>query len=140
VLMCDLDHFKNINDRYGHATGAAVLASTARALESAIRETDKVGRHGGEEFIVLLVETEPAFVQEIGERCRAAISAVDTRAIVPAGDLSMTMSVGVAVFPRDADDLDTLTLRADEALYAAKRGGRNCVRQYRAGDGTAGTP
>jgi diguanylate cyclase (GGDEF)-like protein len=130
VVVVDLDHFKAVNDTYGHQRGDAVLQAVGHELRSALREGELVYRLGGEEFLVLLRGHEAFAADTIAERLRGAIAASR-----PAG-LDVTASLGVSV---GTDDVDYATLfaRADSALYEAKRQGRNCVVRHNAGS-TAG--
>jgi diguanylate cyclase (GGDEF)-like protein len=124
VVMVDIDHFKTLNDTYGHPVGDQVLKAVAEALARAVRDEDVPARFGGEEFAVLLRNPSPAVALEVGERIRAAVSALDLSAFGPAG---VTVSVGVAT-ARSADQpIAALVDQADEALYRAKRAGRDRV-------------
>ena len=130
LLVLDLDHFKTVNDTHGHAAGDAVLASVSAAAREALRAMDIFGRLGGEEFIVVLPETDQTQAIASAERLRTRIAALDT----PAGEASIriTVSIGIAVdgvLGRDPDTaLTELLRRADSALYAAKSAGRDrCV-------------
>ena len=125
VLMFDIDHFKQVNDAYGHAVGDQVLQAIARCCVQQSRESDLVARYGGEEFAVLLLETNLEGARISAERLRAQIA----RTAVPTerGPLSLTISCGVAVAQVESDGFATLLVRADSALYAAKQGGRNRV-------------
>jgi diguanylate cyclase (GGDEF)-like protein len=123
LLLLDLDHFKQVNDQHGHAAGDQVLASVGAALRSVLRARDFAGRNGGEEFAVLLPDTDVAAALEIAERVRATIAEVT----VPGTDVPVTVSVGVAGFPDHASTLERLDRLADAALYVAKRQGRNRV-------------
>ena len=123
LLLLDLDHFKQVNDQYGHAAGDQVLASVGAALRSVVRDRDFAGRNGGEEFAVLLPDTDIAAALDIAERIRATIAEVT----VPGTDVPVTVSVGVAGFPDHASTLERLDRLADAALYVAKRQGRNRV-------------
>ncbi len=125
LMMIDLDHFKQKNDRYGHLVGDAVLAETARRLRVALRGHDLIGRYGGEEFIAFLPGIEGPPARFVAERVLEAVGG----APVPtsAGGLPQTVSIGLATFPKDGTGLEQLIQRADEALYAAKAGGRNQV-------------
>ena len=130
VLAIDLDHFKDINDRHGHIQGDLVLREVARCLESSARATDIVARLGGEEFGLLLPDTDQAGALEAAERLRQAVAALNLRARLER--LNVTISVGVAVLPASAEHLpadvfDDLQADADAALYAAKAAGRNQV-------------
>jgi diguanylate cyclase (GGDEF)-like protein len=123
LLLLDLDQFKLINDQRGHAVGDQVLANVGATLRSALRSGDFAGRNGGEEFAVLLPDTEIAAALEIAERIRAAIAEIT----LPGSDVSVTASVGVSGFPDHAGTLERLERLADAALYVAKRRGRNRV-------------
>jgi len=125
VVMADLDHFKAINDAYGHLIGDEVLRITARRLTSGARGDDEVCRYGGEEFLFILQNTDLAGGVEVAERVRARIN----EDVMHSGDttLNVTISLGVAQ-ARDRDTVEMLIERADAALYVAKRAGRNCVR------------
>jgi diguanylate cyclase (GGDEF)-like protein len=125
IIMCDLDHFKRLNDTYGHQAGDAVLTATARCLEQSVRASDKVARFGGEEFVVLLVETAPEAAVVVAERCRSAIRDLDLAQLASHATGQQTASLGVAVFPEHGDTLDGLIARADQALYHAKHTGRD---------------
>ena len=125
ILMLDLDHFKQINDTYGHLTGDAVLKAVADALRKQTREYDLVGRFGGEEFMVLLPGIEPIELAAAAERFRQCIgnliiTSPDTREPV-----TVTASAGAVAYPYTGSDLDQLLLAADAALYQAKETGRN---------------
>ena len=121
-LMIDLDHFKQVNDTYGHLNGDAVLAELAQILVTGARESDVCARYGGEEFALILHETTEPGARTLAERIRAKVAA----ATFPGG-LKLTISVGVAA--TDEPALFTQLIdRADQALYAAKQGGRNQVR------------
>lgn len=125
VVVLDLDHFKSVNDAHGHLVGDALLAAVARELASGLRESDCVARYGGEEFVVLLPGTMPgqaqARVQEWSRRC-AAVGIP-----VPHGEARTTVSAGVAALGPGRETPESLLKAADEALYAAKAGGRNRV-------------
>jgi diguanylate cyclase (GGDEF)-like protein len=123
LLICDIDHFKVVNDTYGHPTGDRILKSVAQMLTTLARTTDAVARYGGEEFALILPETDTAAARALAERIRAAVEAhgFDT----DLGRLKITLSLGVATFPDVAGAKQELIDRADEALYAAKRAGRN---------------
>ncbi|HEY7387879.1 MAG TPA: diguanylate cyclase [Bryobacteraceae bacterium] len=124
ILMADLDHFKEVNDRYGHLSGDEVLCEAARRMKASIRCYDSIGRYGGEEFLVVLPGCDSVESWTLGERMRQAIAgepfAVD-RALYP-----ISCSVGCATQPTGADyNADALIRLADCALYAAKHSGRN---------------
>jgi diguanylate cyclase (GGDEF)-like protein len=121
VLLLDLDHFKQINDTFGHDRGDAVLAAVGDVLSRSLRTSDFVGRNGGEEFIALLPGTGVEGALEAAEKLRDAIE----RVTVPGIDRPVTASVGAAVYPHTAADAESLLRLADRALYAAKANGRN---------------
>jgi diguanylate cyclase (GGDEF)-like protein len=123
LLLLDLDHFKQINDQRGHALGDQVLANVGAVLRSVLRARDFAGRNGGEEFAILLPDTEVPAALEIAERVRAAVAEIS----LPGTDVSVTVSIGVSGFPEHATTLDRLERLADAALYLAKRHGRNRV-------------
>jgi len=125
VVVCDLDHFKQVNDTYGHGAGDFVLHTFGERLIATLREADLAGRIGGEEFLMVLPETDLAGARPFAERLRKAI--VATPIPLASGGLSVTCSMGIA--ERTADDLNAgqLLARADAALYRAKGGGRNQV-------------
>ena len=123
VLFVDIDHFKQINDVHGHAVGDAVLQWTAQRMEAVVRESDTVSRHGGDEFVVLLAElAHPGDVRRIAGQLVAALAAP---CCIGARELRITVSIGVATYPQDGQDAETLIAQADEAMYAAKHHGRN---------------
>jgi diguanylate cyclase (GGDEF)-like protein len=125
LLIMDIDHFKSYNDSYGHLAGDEALRRTGVLLKESIRSCDYAARYGGEEFILILPETGPEDGLETAERIRNQIAEKDMGSD---GDpLKVTMSVGVASFPRDGEDPHSLMKRADAALYEAKRRGRNRV-------------
>lgn len=124
LALADLDHFKQINDRHGHAAGDAVLRHAASALRQAFRRSDLIARYGGEEFVVLFPEADPAAAAERLERFRAQIAGQPVR-LHGNGAVPITFSLGVAVFPDDGEEAADLMARADQRLYAAKRAGRN---------------
>jgi diguanylate cyclase (GGDEF)-like protein len=138
LLMLDLDLFKSINDRHGHAIGDAVLVATAARCQAQLRGMDTCGRIGGEEFLVVLPETGADEARVIAERLRATLgdNAIDTSA----GPIAVTVSIGLALFNPMAtparrtevdlaDQVQELLRQADQSLYRAKSEGRNCVRQ-----------
>ncbi len=122
IAMIDLDHFKRVNDSYGHAAGDAVLRAFSAAVHDTMRATDVFGRYGGEEFLLILVGTTTTAAFEAVERVRTAVASRDWRPIVP--DAPVTMSAGVAGFQK-GESMAQLLHRADQALYQAKHAGRN---------------
>lgn len=127
LLMLDLDHFKRVNDTYGHAAGDAVLRHFATLSQSSLREIDLIGRLGGEEFGVLLPGTDMAGALELAERLRLAVAAAPVQ--VEEDAIPVTVSVGVAAFHPADPHPDDILARADVALYKAKESGRNRVCQ-----------
>ncbi|HEU0200582.1 MAG TPA: GGDEF domain-containing protein [Burkholderiaceae bacterium] len=125
VVVVDLDHFKHINDRYGHAVGDAALRLVADTLRKELRDTDRLGRYGGEEFAIILPRTDAQDAVAVAERVRAAIAALANDSLGIDGRL--TLSVGVAVAAANDADFDAVFVRADQALYRAKENGRNRV-------------
>jgi diguanylate cyclase (GGDEF)-like protein len=123
AVMLDLDHFKQINDVYGHEKGDEVLAAVGAALHDTLRESDFVGRYGGEEFLILLPDTDRAGATVVAETIRAAVELVKVSGV----DRAITASLGIAVTPDDAGDSTKLIRTADRALFTAKAGGRNRV-------------
>jgi diguanylate cyclase (GGDEF)-like protein len=126
VLFCDLDHFKRVNDTFGHQGGDQVLWETARRIGSAVRPEDIVTRSGGEEFVVLTQVSEPEQLQRIAERIRHGIA--ERTVLIDDTELELTISVGTAII-RDGESTESLLHRADLALYQAKRNGRNRVEE-----------
>jgi diguanylate cyclase (GGDEF)-like protein len=126
LITFDIDGFKSINDRHGHLAGDQVIARVAAACQQALRQSDEIGRVGGEEFVVLLPDSGIDAAAQVGERVRAGVEALDFGDVAPG--LKVTISLGVtALAARDADLADLLK-RADGALYQAKSAGRNCLR------------
>lgn len=126
LLFLDLDHFKRVNDEFGHATGDRVLQECAQIMRQGSRSGDLAARWGGEEFLVILQGADAARAHEIAERLRHAIQHFEWKAIAPA--LRVTVSIGLSSSPEvDGGDLQALVARADERLYAAKARGRNRV-------------
>jgi diguanylate cyclase (GGDEF)-like protein len=122
LLMLDIDHFKHVNDTYGHATGDAVLKTMAHAIKGELRNIDRVFRYGGEEFLVVLANTDRDAAGMIGERLRQ--SAHDLVYPLLDHELELTISLGCSTL-RPAESADSVLRRADIALYVAKREGRN---------------
>ena len=119
--MLDIDHFKRVNDTYGHPTGDLVLSRFAETIAQAVRPTDAFTRLGGEEFAVLMTATDLSEAAEIAERLRVLVA--DMRVQTAQGDLAITVSLGCATAVPNED----LIRSADEALYTAKRNGRDRV-------------
>lgn len=125
VLMLDVDHFKSINDNHGHAAGDQVLVGLADVCRDCLRECDIIGRLGGEEFAIVLPETDEAVAMEVAERLRHRLS--EMRIQSRGGDIRFTVSVGVAAALSADISIEAALSRADHALYAAKRAGRDRV-------------
>jgi diguanylate cyclase len=123
LIMFDIDHFKKINDNYGHPAGDEVIRQTADTLRDCIRETDVGGRYGGEEFGVLLINTEAVDAMIVAERIRSSIEALTVRHEEHA--INFTVSLGIAEFTSGMESHDQLIQHADQALYQSKEGGRN---------------
>lgn len=125
VLIFDIDHFKNINDQYGHAAGDEALINIVATCNKALREIDTIGRIGGEEFGILLPETELRAAASVAERLRQSMKVIRPGGSATTG--TVTMSIGVAQWRASHEDFEELMARADGALYEAKRNGRNQV-------------
>jgi len=130
ILLMDIDKFKLVNDKYGHPIGDIAIKAVGRILQDTIRGTDFVARYGGEEFAVGMVETDRKGAELMAERVRSLMEKTMV-ARVSDGELKCTLSIGVVSFPEDTDDRASLVTMADEALYHAKRNGRNRVSLYR---------
>jgi two-component system cell cycle response regulator len=127
ILMCDLDHFKSVNDTYGHPVGDDVLRETAKRLVASVRSYDFVGRYGGEEFLVVLNNCDPAFALARAEEIRKAIALRPVP--TSSGPVPITMSLGLLLSQEwGRRPVEELLHEADAALYAAKAAGRNCVK------------
>lgn len=129
-VMMDIDHFKRVNDTYGHPFGDEVIRSVARVAQKALRDTDLLARYGGEELVALLPETGPKEAHRVAERVRTDIEALSWE--LPGFDtIRCTASLGVATFPVPSiETAEALIKTADECLYSAKQNGRNQVRQH----------
>ncbi len=128
-VMADIDHFKSINDNYGHLTGDLVLREISQRLASSLRHGDLIGRYGGEEFAIIFRGVDGSMGPVLSERIRQMIA--DNPVITPAGDLKITMSFGLACSTSHSDATYLqIVAQADEALYAAKAQGRNRVLSY----------
>lgn len=131
LIMFDLDHFKAINDHYGHLAGDEVLRAVGQRLQQLIRETDVVGRYGGEEFSVIAPDCDVDGACGLAERIRTEIEALS---VVHEGlPIGVTTSLGVALYAAEVKSHEALIGHADEALYRTKREGRNSYRVYRSG-------
>jgi diguanylate cyclase (GGDEF)-like protein len=126
VITFDIDGFKSINDAHGHLVGDQVIARVAAACQQALRQTDEIGRVGGEEFVVLLPDSAIDAAAQVAERIRAGVEALDFADVAPG--LKVTISLGVTAMAARDGDLPDVLKRADDALYRAKAAGRNCLR------------
>ncbi|HEX8945892.1 MAG TPA: sensor domain-containing diguanylate cyclase [Gemmatimonadaceae bacterium] len=134
LILLDLDHFKEVNDRYGHDGGDAALKHVAQVLSDAVRTVDLCARYGGEEIVILLPQTSAQGAVELAERLRQTIA---SRPATSSGQrISITASFGVASYPTPVPYGDWLVLAADKALYEAKAAGRNCVKMIHANNVT----
>jgi two-component system cell cycle response regulator len=127
VLAVDVDHFKSVNDTHGHPVGDRVLQELASRLKAAIRNVDMICRIGGEEFVIVLPNTNMDVAARIADRMRRSVSSRPFDVGARNGPLAVTVSIGVAAVESSADNLKAVIERADDALYKAKRGGRNRV-------------
>jgi len=128
LLVCDIDHFKQVNDRFGHMAGDLVLCALAERIQQQLRPGDALGRWGGEEFVVLLAGCSPHQAFEIAERLREAVASLAV-ATEPDQVIRVTMSLGLTGLRTDGDALDDIFRRGDAALYRAKAAGRNRVEE-----------
>ena len=139
LLLTDIDHFKAVNDTWGHPVGDVVLKGVARILQKEARTTDVAARYGGEEFALVMPETDPAGALRTAERIREKVAQARFR--TEQGELSVTISIGIATFPAEARQKAELVELADGGLYHAKRHGRNqsvALAALRAGRRAAG--
>jgi two-component system, cell cycle response regulator len=127
--MTDIDHFKKVNDTYGHDIGDVVIRGLADILKRQKRNTDIVARFGGEEFVVLCEQTDEKGAMLLAERIREELGKTTFR--TPKGAISVTCSIGVATFPEGGRDWESLFKSADEALYVSKRSGRDRCTAWR---------
>ena len=125
AIMVDIDHFKQVNDTSGHAVGDQVLQQVAGHCCQELRETDVVGRYGGDEIVILLPESDPVAAAQVAERLRQRIARQPMNTTT--GPVAVTISLGIAALDDENLTLDILLSRADQALYDAKQGGRNRV-------------
>jgi diguanylate cyclase (GGDEF)-like protein/PAS domain S-box-containing protein len=123
VLFVDLDHFKPINDQHGHDVGDEVLKEVARRLRTSVRESDLVGRLGGDEFLLVLADIRSE--ESVNRVARLCLERLSEPHLLRGLELRTTCSIGISLFPQDGDDLGTLIHHADAAMYQAKHGGRN---------------
>jgi diguanylate cyclase (GGDEF)-like protein len=125
LLMMDVDELKTINDRYGHYFGDQVIRGVGEVIRSGVRKIDTAARYGGDEFVVLLPETDPTGAWVLAEKVRIGVT--DLEVSVAGTVIDASVSVGVVAFPDDGNTADALMISADQAMYASKRGGKNRV-------------
>jgi diguanylate cyclase (GGDEF)-like protein len=123
LLLTDIDHFKKVNDTYGHPIGDVVLRGVAQVVRDCVRKIDLAARYGGEEFAIMLEGTDLNGARQLAERIRAEVQKQVFQS--PKGPFSCTLSLGIAVYPDDGHDAKALIDHADQALYHAKHNGRN---------------
>lgn len=142
VIILDVDHFKSVNDAYGHAVGDRALEQIAQALHSAVRTSDLVARIGGEELAVLMPDTDTAGALVVAERCRNAVAAIGLIAKGNVVALSATFGVAATTPGQPVPDVDAMLAAADQGLYVGKQAGRNRVEVGRVhvADGRTGQP
>ena len=128
LLMIDTDELKNINDQNGHAAGDQLIVTMATTIQNCLRESDTLARYGGDEFIALLPQTDWKNAIEAAERIRRAVE--NTAFDMEGEKIGSTVSIGIATFPEQADNINDLLRKADQALYKSKEGGRNSVTLY----------
>ena len=129
VALADVDHFKSINDAYGHDAGDRVLREVAARMQRSLRKSDAIGRYGGEEFLLVLSSAGSAREASVGtalERIRAAVCSSPIS--LPSGALTVSVSIGTTTVAPGGEDAATIIANADAGLYQAKAEGRNCVR------------
>jgi two-component system cell cycle response regulator len=130
ILIMDIDKFKNVNDKYGHPVGDIAIKTVARVLKETARGSDFVARYGGEEFAVGMVDTDSRGAEQMGERIRKILEKTLVTSVFD-GKLRVTVSIGVSSFPQDTKNWADLVTMADDALYQAKRSGRNRICLFR---------
>jgi len=127
LIIADIDHFKDLNDTYGHVAGDSILQSVSKVIKDSIRSADILARYGGEEFAIIMPTTDMASAVEKGEGLRHHVESINFDNIVPGQSIRLTISLGVASLPEHGAEANTLVNAADSALYKAKKGGRNRI-------------
>ena len=130
IIMLDLDHFKNINDTFGHKAGDILLETIGAILGNSVRKSDTVARYGGEEFVIIIIETPLAEANEFAEELRKIIAEQSIR-LDGGEDISITASLGVTSFPDHSKSSQKLLEKADSAMYMAKAAGRNQIKTFK---------
>ena len=130
VMMVDMDHFKEINDTYGHIVGDHILAIFARVVLKCLRKTDIIARYGGDEFVVVLPDTDTNTAKIIADRIRREVSETRVPPVEGIAIPQMHCSIGISNYPCLSGDKHALIKTSDQALYMAKRSGRNCTMVY----------
>ena len=125
--MLDIDDFKALNDRFGHLMGDEVLRGVSSLIRESLREMDVAARYGGEEFVVVVPETDAQGARAVAERIRQSVSAHAFLEEAAGGGIHATVSVGVSTFPADGRSVESLIRAADDAMYGAKRAGKDRV-------------
>lgn len=133
IVMLDADNLKAVNDVYGHQAGSKLIWHMSKIIKSNLRVTDLVARYGGDEFIMLLPETEPAYAHMVAERIRTTLES-SPMPLDKGRSLKLTMSLGIASYPKDAETIQDVMLMSDKALYESKRAGKNRCTIYIATD------
>jgi diguanylate cyclase (GGDEF)-like protein len=130
LVMFDIDHFKKVNDTYGHPAGDKIISLVGETLRKIMRKTDIAGRYGGEEFAVILVDTDAAHAQGFCERLRTAIEAI--KPVVEGIEIPFTISLGIAELDEQTASAKEWLANTDQALYQSKHGGRNQTQLFKA--------
>jgi two-component system cell cycle response regulator len=126
-IMLDIDNFKSVNDNYGHQVGDMVLKELARSVSLSVRSSDIPARYGGDEFIIVLPRTDKTLAAKIAQRLMDLFSGKEIRVSTNSGSVNVTLSIGIACFPQDTGNMDELMKLADDALYRAKREGKDRI-------------
>ena len=129
-MMLDADNLKIVNDQHGHEVGDRLIVSVAQVIKDSLRETDILARYGGDEFVIMLPDTNDARAFDVAERIRIAVE--NTSINAEGNRVSSTLSIGISNYPVDSENIEDITKKADKALYASKHSGRNVVTRYSA--------
>jgi diguanylate cyclase (GGDEF)-like protein len=128
IMMVDTDNLKSINDNHGHTAGDKLLKMVSNAIDDTLRDSDIIARLGGDEFIILLTDTDSARARDAAERIKVTIC--NTAAVVEGNSIMATVSIGIASYPEDSNDLNEIMKLADKSLYQSKKDGKNMVTVY----------